>query len=200
MDTHENSRRGAFGIFAAGASGLIIPGLVIAADDPTTAPKSIADLKAKFPVLARCEGVWKGVFRRFDGAGKLAAEFKSTITKRYLQDAPWPKVYHQTNHYDFADGKSQTIDTFGHYADGKIHFESDRVKGWQLDDPADPFKRSIFLHMVYKNDPEQYVYELINVSDDGKYRTRMTQFLKGGRTVQRTMIDEEKVTSDWSKS
>ena len=200
MDKFWNTRRNALGALTICAGGLAMPHFALAADPPGAEPKSIADLKAKFPVLARCEGVWKGVFRRFDGNAKLLAEFKSTITKRYLPDAPWPRVYHQTNHYDFADGKTQTLETFGHYADGKIHFESDRVKGWQLDDPADPHKRSIFLHMVYKSDPDQYVYELINVSDDGKFRTRMTQFLKAGRTVQRTMIDEEKVSGDWSKS
>ena len=91
------------------------------------------------------------------------------------------------------------IDTKGEYRDGKIHFASERVKGWQLDDPADPFKRTVFLYMVYTRAPDEYVYELVNISDDGQYRTRMTQFLKGGRTVSRTLIDEELVSRDWSK-
>lgn len=160
-------------------------------------PRSIAEVKARFPVLARCEGIWVGTFRRLDASGRIASEFKSRITKRYLPDDRWPRIYHQTNHYDFADGTSQTLETYGEYRDDRIHFESQRVKGWQLDDPADPFKRTVFLHMVYKDRRDEYVYELINVSDDGKYRTRMTQFLKAGRTVQRTLIDEEKIASDW---
>jgi hypothetical protein len=53
--------------------------------------------------------------------------------------------------------------------------------------------------MVYKSDPDKYVYEMINISDDGQFRTRMTQFLKDGKKTSRTLIDEELVSSDWSK-
>ena len=53
--------------------------------------------------------------------------------------------------------------------------------------------------MVYTSDPAQYVYELINISDDGQHRTRITQFLKDGRNTRRTLIDEDLVSRDWSK-
>ena len=41
--------------------------------------------------------------------------------------------------------------------------------------------------------------EMINISDDGQHRTRITQFLKDGRNMRRTLIDEELVSSDWTK-
>jgi hypothetical protein len=185
------SRRAAIAAFTVFAPGLVLPTAALAQSEP----KSIAEVKARFPVLARSEGVWAGTFRRLDAEGRIVAEFKSRVTKRYLVDAPWPRIYHQTNHYEFPDGTSQHLETYGEFRDGRIHFESERVKGWQLDDPADPYKRTVLLHMVYKDRPEEYVYELINVSDDGRYRTRMTQFLKDGRTVQRTLIDEEKLAA-----
>ncbi len=162
-------------------------------------PRTTQEVRERLPVVARNEGVWDGMFRRVDPTGRITAEFSSRIIKRLLPDEFWPEIYHQTNIYDLPDGKRQVIDTKGEYRDGKIHFASERVKGWQLDDPADPFKRTVFLYMVYTRAPDEYVYELVNISDDGQYRTRMTQFLKGGQTVSRTLIDEELVSRDWTK-
>ena len=188
------SRR-TLGVLAATAPGLALSSQpAMAADEPTTTQQ----VRDRFPVLARHEGVWDGTFMRLDADNKVAAEFKSRIIKRFLPDEFWPKIYHQTNMYEFADGTTQVIDTKGEYRDGKIHFGSERVQGWQLDDLTDPFHRTVFLYMVYTSDPDQYVYELINISDDGQHRTRMTQFLKNGRNTRRTLIDEDLVSSDWS--
>jgi len=189
------SRRHLAGL-AVAAPGLMWACNAAADRDP---PQTTQQVREALPVLARHEGVWDGVFRRMDPAGKIKAEFNARIIKRFLPDEHWPKIYHQTNMYDLPDGQRQVIDTKGEYRDGKIHFASQRVTGWQLDDVSDPFNRTVFLYMVYNSDPDQYVYELINISDDGKYRTRMTQFLKGGRTTGRTLIDEELVSRDWSK-
>jgi len=189
------SRRQLNGLVVSSPVALLACSATADRDVPTTTQQ----VREALPVLARHEGVWDGVFRRMDPAGKVTAEFNARIIKRFLPDEHWPKIYHQTNMYDFPDGKHQVIDTKGEYQDGKIHFSSERVDGWQLDDVSDPFNRTVFLYMVYKSDPDQYVYEIINISDDGKYRTRMTQFLKAGRTTSRTLIDEELVSRDWSK-
>ena len=162
-----------------------------------SSPKQSEKVKEFFPVLSRQEGVWAGMFRRLDARGRIQAEFKAQIITRFLPDDEWPNFLHQTNIYDLPDGSQQVIDTMGEYRDGRMHFESDRVKGWSADDLTDPYKRTVLLYMEYKSNPGQYVYEIINLSDDGRYRTRMTQFLTGGRTDMRTMIDEEKVADDW---
>ncbi len=189
------SRRHLGGLVAA-APALMWPArAALAADAPTTTQQ----VRERLPVVARNEGVWDGMFRRVDANSRITAEFSSRIIKRLLPDDFWPEIYHQTNIYDLPDGKRQVIDTKGEYRDGKIHFASERVTGWQLDDPADPFNRTVFLYMVYNSAPDQYVYEMVNISDDGQFRTRMTQFLKAGRTVSRTLIDEELVSRDWSK-
>ena len=181
--------------FVAAAPALMWSGGSVQAAEPTTTQQ----VRERLPVVARNEGVWDGMFRRVDPAGRITAEFQARIIKRFLPDEHWPKIYHQTNIYQLPSGEEQRIDTKGEYRDGKIHFASERVTGWQLDDPADPFKRTVFLYMVYTSDPAQYVYEMINISDDGRFRTRMTQFLKDGRTTRRTLIDEELVSHDWSK-
>lgn len=194
--TDSNSRvsRRTLGGLAASASGLLLSSSRAQTAEPTT----VQAVRERLPVLARHEGVWDGMFRRVDADGRIESEFQSRIIKRFLPDENWPKIYHQTNMYDLPDGTKQIIDTFGEYQDGKIYFESERVDGWQLDDTADPFKRTVFLYMVYKSDPTQYVYEMINISDDGKFRTRMTQFLEDGKTTKRTLIDEHLVSRDWS--
>ena len=188
------SRRRLGGI-AASASGLLLSSQAVHASEPTTTQQ----VRERLPVLARHEGVWDGMFRRVDADGRIVEEFSSRIIKRFLPDEFWPMIYHQTNMYDLPDGTKQVIDTKGKYDDGKVWFESARVDGWQLDDPSDPFNRTVFLYMVYKSDPNQYVYEMINISDDGKNRTRMTQFLQDGKTTKRTLIDEHLVSSDWTK-
>ena len=162
-------------------------------------PTTTQGVRERLPVLARHEGVWDGTFMRLDANNKVTAEFKSRIIKRFLPDEFWPEIYHQTNMYEFADGTTQVIDTKGEYREGKIHFGSERVDGWQLDDATDPHNRTVFLYMVYKSNPNQYVYELINISEDGQSRTRITQFLEDGKSTGRTLIDETLVSRDWSE-
>jgi hypothetical protein len=52
--------------------------------------------------------------------------------------------------------------------------------------------------MNYKDGSGMYVHEIVSVSSDGRYRARATQYLKEGRLVSRTLIDEEKITEDWA--
>jgi hypothetical protein len=174
-----------------GLGAAALPGMAEAAAGPK--------LRSKLPVLARHEGVWEGVFRRYNPAGDKMTEFKSQLITRFFPDAQWPDIYHQTNRYTKDDGSVQVLETKGVFKDDRLHFESDRVKGWTIDDPTDPHKRQCLLFMEYTNDPGAYVYEMIQLSDDGRSRTRMTQFVKEGRTQMRTTIDEQKVSDDWAK-
>jgi hypothetical protein len=183
----------AIGGWAAGAA-LVPPAL--AADDQ---PMTKAMVKAQLPVLARQEGVWEGMFRRLDPNGTKTAEFKTRIVTRLYGDERMPKIYHQTNTYFLPDGKVQVIETPGEFRGGRLLFENDRVKGWSTDDKTDPLGRTAFLYMESLTDLGQYVYEMINLSDDGLHRTRMTQFLKAGQVLSRTLIDETKVSDEWSK-
>jgi hypothetical protein len=150
------------------------------------------------PVMARHEGVWEGMFRRLNPEGQILEAFKAQITVRYFPDERWPEVYHQTNRYFLPDGKITQYDTMGGFKDGKLVFESARVIGWSLDDPTDIYKRNALMFMDYVQEPGLHVYEIMQISDCNRYRTRMAQFLKDGRTFQRTLIDEERLTTDWA--
>ncbi|MBT4741029.1 MAG: hypothetical protein HOO09_11655, partial [Rhodospirillaceae bacterium] len=140
-DSTSGLSRRALGGLAASASGLLLATGSAQAAEPTTTQQ----VRERLPVLARHEGVWDGTFRRVDADGQIVEEFQSRIIKRFLPDEFWPMIYHQTNIYDLPDGTKQVIDTKGKYIDGKVWFESERVDGWQLDDTADPFNRTVFL-------------------------------------------------------
>lgn len=155
-----------------------------------------ARLAKTMPVLARHEGVWEGWFRRVDADGRIIEEFQSRVIVRYLEDDGGLTAYHQSNCYKLPDGNWQRIETHGTMADGRLVFDSPRVIGWCIDDPTDPNRRSALMYMDFLGTPGLHVYEMMQISDCGGYRTRVAQFLKAGRTVSRTLIDEVR-TGTW---
>jgi hypothetical protein len=156
------------------------------------------ELTATNPVLARHEGVWKGMYRRYDAEGRMQEEFPSTVVARFFPPAEDGATFHQTNVYDHASREQEVLETRGTVQDGRLSFSSGRVDGWTADDPADIHGRSCLLYMEYGFLPNSYVYETVQISADNRYRCRATQFIRDGKTFQRTLIDEEKVSDDWA--
>ena len=150
------------------------------------------------PVTVRHVGVWDGIFRRVDAAGIITDSFRSQVVFRVFDDDQWPNIYQQTNSYFAPDGRvTQSFDTAGAFEGDRIRYASDRVRGWAADDPLDEFGANALLFMEILYRPNERVYEMAQISDCGHYRTRTVQFLKDGRTVQRTLIDETLRTTDW---
>jgi hypothetical protein len=145
---------------------------------------------------AQNQGVWKGVFRRYDAEGKLTEEFASEIIAR-IEDKAGKQVLRQTNRYSPPNAPQQVIESTGEVREGRIWFENERLAGWSMNIPADTSGRGAVIVMDYKDGSGQYVYEIVAHSADGKRRSRATQYLKDGKIVRRTLIDEEKVTDDW---
>ncbi|RMF08011.1 MAG: DUF3598 domain-containing protein [Alphaproteobacteria bacterium] len=155
------------------------------------------DLRSLMPLLARHEGVWEGVYRYYDALGKMVDEHRSRLICRFPDSGPYP--YHQTNHYRWADGRREVRDFPARVKDGRIFWDNDLITGWAADVPLDDFKRTTMLNWVRKGEPETYLYEMIQISDCGKYRHRVWHWYKAGRLLQRTLIDEEKVTTNWAE-
>ena len=147
--------------------------------------------------VGRLVGVWKGTFRRYDAEGKLTATFPSEIIARLKPEGHVVR-YHQTNRYQLPDGKLQVIESIGEVRDGRIWFANERVDGWSMEVSEDASRRMTILMMNFKDGTGSYVHEVISLSDDGKKRSRATQFLKDGNVIRRTLIDEIKVTDDWA--
>ncbi len=155
----------------------------------------MSEIKQAMPLLARHEGVWDGWYRHYDGRGVMVDEHRSRLVCRFPQDGDYP--YHQTNNYTWNDGKTEVRDFPATYRDGRVWFDNDLITGWAAEVGLDEFNRSVMLYWERKNEPDLYLYEMIQLSDDGQSRCRTWQWIKDGRIHLRTLIDEEKVSDSW---
>jgi hypothetical protein len=153
----------------------------------------MSNIRTGMPLLARHEGVWEGHYRYFDANGNKIDEHASKLICRFPSDGPFD--YFQSNHYTWADGRTETRDFPARYQDGRILWDNELIVGWAQEVGFDEHKRTIMLHWTRKDQPGTYLYEMINTSDDGKSRSRVWQWLENGKIKMRTLIDEVK-TSD----
>lgn len=160
----------------------------------TTDPQGI---RAAMPLLADNEGVWEGVYRHYDAAtGKLIDEHLSRLVCRILDDDErFP--YRQTNHYFWADGRTEVREFPAWYEDGRIWWDNDLIKGWAAAMRPDDMGRSTCLNWTRKGEEDLYLYEMIQNSADRRSRARTWQWFRADKCFQRTLIDESFVTRDW---
>lgn len=144
------------------------------------------------PLLARNEGVWEGYYRYFDPKGNKIDEHKSRLLCRIKDD----RDYHQTNLYRWSDGSRETRD-FPASIEGNRLILTTEIDGWAAAVDLDEHQRTMMLHWTRKNEPDLYLYEMIQLSDDGKSRARVWQWFKNDRLMQRTLIDEVRIATDW---
>jgi len=155
----------------------------------------MTDLRKAMPLLAKQEGVWEGVYRHYDEHGNKVDEHRSRLICRIPAEGPFP--YHQTNHYTWDNGATEVRDFPATFRDGRLQFDNELIRGWAAEVPLDEHRRTMMLHWVRKGEPDTYLYEMIQVSDDARWRTRVWQWIRGGRIRMRTLIDEEKVSDTW---
>ena len=152
-------------------------------------------LKTAMPILARHEGIWEGQYRHFDAAGVLIDQHQSRLICRFPADGPYP--FHQTNIYRWTDGRSETRDYPASFRDGRLYWDNGVLSGWAAEVAEDPGRRTLVLYWSNRDLPEAYLYEMIQISDCGRYRSRVWQLIENGRIKMRTLIDEVKVSDAW---
>jgi hypothetical protein len=153
-------------------------------------------IREDMPLLARHEGVWDGVYTYYNAAGEKVDEHTSRLFCRFLgDDSPHP--YHQTNHYMWADGRKEIRDFPAVYRDKRVWWDNELIQGsaWEVGD--DDKKRSVMLYWQRTGDPELYLYEMIQIADDGQTRCRTWHWIRRGQLETRTAIQERLVTRDW---
>ena len=143
--------------------------------------------------MARNEGVWEGYYRYYDAAGDKVDEHKSRLVCRIKDD----RDYHQTNLYRWADGRKENRDFPALITDGRLYFTSE-IDGWAAPVDLDEHQRTMMLHWTRNGETDLYLYEMIQISDDGESRARVWQWFRGGKLWQRTLIDEVRVSQDWA--
>jgi len=155
----------------------------------------MSNIRDEMPLLARHEGVWDGMYRYYDPQGALVDEHHARIVCRFPDGGDWP--YHQTNFYRWAGGRTEVRDFPATYRDRRIWWDNALIKGWAAEVGLDDARRTIMLHWERQGDPELYLYEMINMADDGTSRCRTWHWIRGGRLERRTGIEEHLVTRDW---
>jgi hypothetical protein len=154
----------------------------------------MSDIKQRLPLLARHEGVWDGWYRYYDAEGHKTDEHRSRLVCSFPEGGEFD--YDQMNYYSWADGR-RDIRPFPAVLQGdRIVFKSALIDGWAADVPLDTHKRTTMLNWVRKGEPGVYLYEMIQLSDCGNYRSRAWHWFREGRLFQRTLIDEQRVGHD----
>jgi hypothetical protein len=158
----------------------------------------VADtITASMPLLASNGGVWEGVYRHYDAAtGKLVDEHLSRLICRITPGDGYD--YFQSNHYFWADGRTDLREFPATYRDGRIWFDNELITGWAAKMHPDDFNRSQCLNWTRKGQEDVYLYEMIQNSEDFKFRSRVWQWFRDGKCFLRTLIDEHFVTADWA--
>lgn len=150
-------------------------------------------LRESLPYLARNEGVWEGYYRYYDASGNKIDEHKSRLICRIIDD----RDYHQTNLYRWSDGSKETRDFPAEVVGSRLEFHSN-IEGWAAAVDLDEHKRTMMLHWTRKDAQDTYLYEMIQLSDDGEARARVWHWFKNDRLFQRTLIDELRLSADWA--
>jgi hypothetical protein len=146
------------------------------------------DIRQDMKLLVRHEGEWKGTYTHVDLDGTVVDRHESHLTCRF-PNSDDGIAYHQTNTYMWPDGRTEVHEFPATYANGNIWFDTARIRGhaWEIDD------NTIVLTWVYKERPEMYLYEMIQLSRDGNHRARTWHWFQDDRLYRRTLIDEQRV-------
>jgi hypothetical protein len=152
-------------------------------------------IREDMPILARHEGVWDGVYTYYNAAGEKVDEHKSRLLCRFPDDGEHP--YHQTNFYTWDDGRTDIRDFPAAYHDKRVWWDNDLIKGWAAEVGLDDKNRTVMLYWQRQGDPSLYLYEMIQIADDGQTRCRTWHWIRNGQLETRTAIQEKLVTTDW---
>jgi hypothetical protein len=151
-------------------------------------------IRQDMPLLARHEGVWEGTYTYYNSAGEKVDEHQSRLFCRF-PDSGHP--YHQTNLYTWPDGRTEVRDFPAQYRDKRLWWSNELIQGSAWEVGEDDEKRSVMLYWQRTGDPELYLYEMIQIADDGQSRCRTWHWIRGGQLETRTAIQERLVTKNW---
>lgn len=151
-------------------------------------------IREDMPLLARHEGVWDGEYRYFNAAGVQVDAHASRLFCRFDNQG---HPYHQTNYYSWPDGRTEVREFPAEYRDKRIWWNNELIIGWAAEVGLDEKSRTMMLYWQRTGDPSLYLYEMIQLSDDGQSRCRTWHWIRNGVIETRTAIDEKFVTRDW---
>jgi hypothetical protein len=147
----------------------------------------MSDIRTGMPVLTRHAGIWEGEYIHVTPDNTVIDRHKSRLQCSFPDSGP--HAYYQINTYTWDDGRSEEIHFPATYRDGRIWWDTDRIDGsaWEVDG------RTVMLMWTRKDMPGSYLYEMIQLSEDGTKRGRTWHWFENDELVKRTCIKEHRV-------
>ena len=144
-------------------------------------------IRTGMPLLARHEGEWVGEYIHVDANNVELDRHASHLQCKFQDDATYP--YYQINTYTWPDGRREEIHFPATYKDKQIWWDTERIFGraWEIDD------KTVVLTWTRKDSPGTYLYEMIQLSDDGNDRGRTWHWFEEDKLLKRTFIKERRV-------
>ncbi|TPG54251.1 DUF3598 domain-containing protein [Sphingomonas glacialis] len=152
-------------------------------------------IREAMPLLARHEGVWDGHYIHYNAAGEQIDAHSSRLLSRIDEERAHP--YHQTNYYTWPDGRTEIRDFPAAYRDQRISWDNALITGWAAEVKLDQNNRTLMLYWQRTGDPSLYLYEMIQLADDGQSRCRTWHWIRNGVIETRTAIEEHRISRDW---
>ncbi|TDC98267.1 DUF3598 family protein [Actinomadura sp. 7K507] len=139
------------------------------------------------PINSKHLGEWRGEYIHVDAEGTIIDRHASHLRCWVPEDGSYD--IRQVNTYTWADGTVQSLEFGGRMRGDVCHFDNERIIG----EMSQVDEQSIVLTWSYKTDPDNYLYELIQLSRDGRHKCRTWHWMDGDRLYKRTIISESKV-------
>lgn len=155
---------------------------------------SRAQLRRRMPLTTKMEGVWEGTFRRVGPKGEIIEALPSRITVQLLPDGE-AYDYRQINVLNPDSDAEQRIESYGKWDVDRLRFFNTRLEGWAQAVAADEAGQTAVFLMEFKDGSGLTVSEVVSFRPGNPdARMRATQYMREGRIVRRTLIDETKVS------
>ena len=155
---------------------------------------SRAQLRRRMPLTAKMEGVWEGTFRRVGPKGEFIEALPSRIIVQLLPDGE-AYDYRQINVLNPDGDEEQRIESYGKWDVDRLRFFNGRLEGWAKAVAADEAGQTAVFLMEFNDGSGLTVSEVVSFRPgDPDARMRATQYMREGRIVRRTLIDEIKVS------
>ena len=155
---------------------------------------SRAELRRRMPLTAKMEGVWEGTFRRVGPKGEIIEALPSRIIVQLLPDGE-AYDYRQINILNPGSDEEQRIESYGKWDVDRLRFFNGRLEGWAKAVAADEAGQTAVFLMEFNDGSGLTVSEVVSFRPgDPDARMRATQYMREGRIVRRTLIDEIKVS------
>ena len=138
----------------------------------------------------------EGLARRWVGRFDNARQVQATLARGgplEAREGRWR--YSQTSLFPQAASGPRWVEASGDIQNGRLHFQSERLRGWAMDVPDAPGTTVLLLES--KDGSNLQLQEISQLVEGGRRRFRTTQTLQGGRLVSRSHIDEQKSSDDW---